>query len=210
MTFKEVLAQVIDWLQQDERISYRALKRQFNLDDDYLEDLKDALLFAHPVVDEAERGLVWTGDSVAPVPDTRSGAEGETRFQALLPAVTGLLQRDRRLTYRTLKYILGVDDGFLQDVQKELTFRRLACDEDGEGLVWTGDTQPAVQPADAIPSPPATADTTAVTSPAAPTLSPSITEASTPSNGPTVPAETISTEALQDGAGYPGVHPQCP
>ena len=29
MTFKEVLAHVIDWLQQDQRLSYRALKRQF-------------------------------------------------------------------------------------------------------------------------------------------------------------------------------------
>ncbi len=64
MTFKEVLAQVIDWLQQDQRISYRALKRQFDLDDEYLEDLKlevvkvelelqrpirDALVFLEPV-----------------------------------------------------------------------------------------------------------------------------------------------------------------
>jgi len=37
MTFKDVLAQVIDWLQQDKRITYRALKRQFDLDDEYLE-----------------------------------------------------------------------------------------------------------------------------------------------------------------------------
>ena len=44
MTFKEVLAQVIDWLQQDQRVSYRALKRQFALDDDYLEDLKAELI----------------------------------------------------------------------------------------------------------------------------------------------------------------------
>ena len=40
MTFKEVLAQVIDWLQQDKRVSYRALKRQFAIDDTFLEDLK--------------------------------------------------------------------------------------------------------------------------------------------------------------------------
>jgi len=39
MTFKEVLAQVIDWLQQDKRVSYRALKRQFALDDEFLVDL---------------------------------------------------------------------------------------------------------------------------------------------------------------------------
>jgi RecB family exonuclease len=44
-------------------VSYRALKRQFDLDDAYLEDLKDALLYAHPqVVDDQGRGLIWTGD----------------------------------------------------------------------------------------------------------------------------------------------------
>ena len=48
MTFKEVLAQVVDWLQENKRISYRALKRQFDFDDEYLEDLKDELLFSHP------------------------------------------------------------------------------------------------------------------------------------------------------------------
>ena len=68
MTFKEVLAQVLEWLQQDQRISYRAVKRQFALDDDALEDLKEALLYAHAqvIVDDG-RGLVWTGAS----PDLR-------------------------------------------------------------------------------------------------------------------------------------------
>ncbi len=40
MTFQEILAQVIDWLQREQRLSYRALKRQFDLDDEYLEDLR--------------------------------------------------------------------------------------------------------------------------------------------------------------------------
>jgi hypothetical protein len=44
VTFKEVLTQLIDWLQQDKRLSYRALKRQFTLDDDYLDDLAAAVL----------------------------------------------------------------------------------------------------------------------------------------------------------------------
>jgi class 3 adenylate cyclase/tetratricopeptide (TPR) repeat protein len=65
VTFKEVLAQVIDWLQQDKRLSYRALKRQFALDDDYLDDLKAELIDARRVaVDEEGRVLVWTGDTV--------------------------------------------------------------------------------------------------------------------------------------------------
>src|SRR4051812_10981560 len=40
MTFDEILAQTLDLLQRQGRVSYRALKRQFGLDDDYLEDLK--------------------------------------------------------------------------------------------------------------------------------------------------------------------------
>jgi class 3 adenylate cyclase len=61
MTFKEVLAQVLEWLQHDQRLSYRAVKRQFALTDDYFEDLKDALLYAYPQVSDDGRGLVWTG-----------------------------------------------------------------------------------------------------------------------------------------------------
>ena len=40
MTFDEILAQVLDLLQRQGRVSYRALKRRFDLDDAYLEDLK--------------------------------------------------------------------------------------------------------------------------------------------------------------------------
>src|SRR6266511_1291299 len=40
MTFDAILAQVVDLLQRQGRVSYRALKRRFGLDDDYLEDLK--------------------------------------------------------------------------------------------------------------------------------------------------------------------------
>jgi class 3 adenylate cyclase/predicted ATPase/energy-coupling factor transporter ATP-binding protein EcfA2 len=65
MTFDEVLTQIIDLLKRQGRVSYSALKRRFDLDDDYLNDLKDELLFAHPVVDEDNRGLVWTGGTVS-------------------------------------------------------------------------------------------------------------------------------------------------
>jgi class 3 adenylate cyclase len=68
MTFQEVLAKVIDWLQRSERVSYGAIKRQFELDDEYLDDLKEAILFAHPqVVDEEGRGLVWTSEASTPL-----------------------------------------------------------------------------------------------------------------------------------------------
>ena len=65
--FQEVLDKLVDWLQHSERVSYRAIKRQFELDDEYLDDLKEAILFAHPqVVDEKGRGLVWTKEASTP------------------------------------------------------------------------------------------------------------------------------------------------
>src|SRR5215472_13654570 len=44
MTFYEMLAQVLELLQREGRVSYRALKLQFHLDDDYLEGLKEELI----------------------------------------------------------------------------------------------------------------------------------------------------------------------
>ena len=49
MTFQDVLTQVIAWLQREQRVSYRALKRQLTLDDDYLEDLGYPLKARHRV-----------------------------------------------------------------------------------------------------------------------------------------------------------------
>jgi class 3 adenylate cyclase len=62
MTFYEVVGQVLELLQREGRVSYRALKRQFNLDDEYLEDLKAELIEAKQLAaDEGGRVLVWLG-----------------------------------------------------------------------------------------------------------------------------------------------------
>src|SRR5215475_16154943 len=63
MTFDEILEQVITLLKRQRRVSYRALKMRFNLDDEYLDVLKEEMLFAYPVVDEEGRGFVWTGEA---------------------------------------------------------------------------------------------------------------------------------------------------
>jgi hypothetical protein len=69
MTFEEILDQALAMLQRRGRVTYRALKLQFTLDDDQLEALKDELLYAHPqVVDDAGRGLLWTRTPVAAPP----------------------------------------------------------------------------------------------------------------------------------------------
>ena len=41
MIFDEILEQLIVLLQRQKRMAYGALKRRFDLDDAYLEDLKD-------------------------------------------------------------------------------------------------------------------------------------------------------------------------
>ena len=67
MQFYEVLAQVIELLQRQGRVSYRALKRQFDLDNEYLEDLKAEIIKAKRLaVDEDGDVLVWTGSSDTP------------------------------------------------------------------------------------------------------------------------------------------------
>jgi len=72
MTFEEILDQAIAMLQRRGRLTYSTLKRQFQLDDAALDDLKEQLLYAYPqVVDDAGRGLVWTGETAsvaAPAP----------------------------------------------------------------------------------------------------------------------------------------------
>ena len=47
MTFDEVLDCVLEMLQRRGRVSYRALKRQFDLDEAYLEDLKVEIVNVH-------------------------------------------------------------------------------------------------------------------------------------------------------------------
>ncbi len=62
MTFDKLLDQTIALLQHRERISYRALKRQFELDDDCLEDLVFELVQVLEVAaDKDDLMLVWRG-----------------------------------------------------------------------------------------------------------------------------------------------------
>ncbi len=67
MTFEEILDQAITMLQRRGRLTYGALKRQFQLDDAYLEDLKAELIEGQRLaVDEDGRVLVWTGRADVP------------------------------------------------------------------------------------------------------------------------------------------------
>jgi hypothetical protein len=62
MSFDEILDQVRELLYQRGRLSYGALKRRFDLDDAYVEDIKTELIKAERVAaDENGEVLVWTG-----------------------------------------------------------------------------------------------------------------------------------------------------
>jgi hypothetical protein len=80
MTFDEILAQVLALLQHQGRVSYRALKVRFTLDDDTLEALKDEIIYAHRrAVDEDGRVLVWTGGTGTTPPAAAAPAEISAR-----------------------------------------------------------------------------------------------------------------------------------
>jgi class 3 adenylate cyclase len=71
VTFDEVLAQVCELLRREGRVSYRALRRRFDLDEEYLEDVKAEIIQAKRLaMDEEGAVLVWTGDAAtAPARD---------------------------------------------------------------------------------------------------------------------------------------------
>src|SRR2546428_740686 len=67
MDFVAVVDQVIALLRQRGRVAYRTLKRQFQLDDEALEDLKIELIDSQRLAtDEQGTVLVWTGVAAAP------------------------------------------------------------------------------------------------------------------------------------------------
>src|SRR5262245_12259165 len=78
MTFDELFTQTVELLQREGRVSYRALKRRFALDDDYLEDLKVELIAAKRLaIDEDGKVLVWGGKG-----ETAKGGKGEDRLES--------------------------------------------------------------------------------------------------------------------------------
>src|SRR5262249_45045178 len=97
MTFEEILDQAIAMLQRRGRLTYSTLKRQFQLDDAALDDLKEQLLYAHPqVVDDAGRGVVWTGETAgsptaSPSPSQPIPPEPPRAPQAVHPPQTATL-----------------------------------------------------------------------------------------------------------------------
>ena len=116
--FYAVLDQVLALLHSRGRVTYKALRLQFNLDDAHLAVLKEELLYAHPqVVDDAGRGLIWPRDERLLAPQ-RVAHSAMLRFYEDL--VSALLQREGRVSYRTLTQLFGFDAACLEHVRQEL------------------------------------------------------------------------------------------
>ena len=80
MDFYELLDQVVALIRTRGRVTYRALRVQFQLDDEHLDALKEEILYAHPqVVDDAGRGLLWTRTPVAAPPPAIAPAPTQDR-----------------------------------------------------------------------------------------------------------------------------------
>ena len=62
MSFIEIVDRVVTFLQNRGRVSYRILKREFDLNDSYIEDLKAELIDAKRLAaDEDGKVFVWAG-----------------------------------------------------------------------------------------------------------------------------------------------------
>ena len=99
---------------------------------------------------------------------TRSAQDSRARAYAALPALIAFLQREGRVSYRALAHVFNGDQAFLDAAREELTFKRLARDEDGQGLVSTAEPLPGLAAtADRARAQPASPDAAATRPPAA-------------------------------------------
>ena len=136
MDFVTVVDQAIALLRQRGRLTYRTLQLQFQLDEAHLETLKDELIYGQRVaVDEEGRVLVWTRDEPHVV---FPGVIHSAMMRLYADLVSALLQREGRLSYRTLTQLFGFDAACLDQVRQDLVFKQLARDVHSKGLEWTG------------------------------------------------------------------------
>src|SRR5262249_22784295 len=100
------------------------------------------------------------------------GTQGDHQmdFYTLLDQVIELLRQRQRVTYRALKVLFDLEDATLEALKEELVYgQRVAAEDEGRVLVWTGGMSSAPTPAAPVP-PPATPVVSSVQDEAAPAL----------------------------------------
>src|SRR4030095_14759786 len=87
MKFSEIVNQAVTLLHESQRITYRALKREFNLDEDALEDLKSELIEGRRVAaDEGDKVLVWKSTSAGVSPAGMATSPSPSAGPSAIPA----------------------------------------------------------------------------------------------------------------------------
>src|SRR6266480_3133111 len=96
MDYDELVAKVIELLQREKRVPYRSLKRRFDVDDDYIEDLKIDLIEAKRLaIDENDRILVWIGDAQEVVAPSAQPTQPVAAQQSASMGTSIFCRRDR-------------------------------------------------------------------------------------------------------------------
>ena len=73
-------------------------------------------------------------------------------FDEILAQVIALLQRQGRVSYGALKRRYHLDDAYLEDLKDEIIHaQRIATDEDGRILFWTGHVDESTETAGRVP-----------------------------------------------------------
>ena len=80
MKFSEVVSQTLAWLQREGRVSYRALRLEFDLNEDVLDALKEEIIeVKEAAIDKDSKMLVWIGKEPKVESENRGTGETETR-----------------------------------------------------------------------------------------------------------------------------------
>ena len=76
-------------------------------------------------------------------------------FDEILDQVLTLLKRQGRVSYPALKRRFALDDAYVEDLKTELLYVHPVVDDDGKGLIWTGEPESAqaVVPQSSQPTP---------------------------------------------------------
>src|SRR5262245_43157131 len=93
MKFSKIVAQALAWLQREGRVSYRALRLEFDLKDDVLDALKEELIEVKQLASDKDgKMLVWTG-----TPGEKPARSAErTTAEAVEPRIDLHTEAERR------------------------------------------------------------------------------------------------------------------
>jgi len=139
MDFTALRTQVMALLQGEGRVAYRALKLQFQLDDDTLQALKDDLIYAKRLaVDDDGRVLVWTGGpssarpiaSPVPLPATPDIAPAQSEAAPVGPAPPDAERRQLTVLFCDLVGSTALSAQFdPEELREVLRAYQAACDQ---------------------------------------------------------------------------------